>query len=401
MNVEIRNISEGEFEDFFRCFYIGVGSHASEENIRRTKDDGLQLNRTPSAFVNGKIVGTSCSVAREIAVPGGVLPTDAVRYVAVLPTHRRRGILTRMMRHQLGEIHARGSPLATLWASESGIYGRFGYGRACFAERWEIERQHTAIEHMPELNGEVAFLAPDEAKPVFAEVYDRVFPSRPGMFRRDENAWKQQLRDSESQQRGGLSAYFFAVYSRDGRTDGYVLYRINHTNNSVVVRELLSATDEAYAALWRFCFGVDLRIRTEADNRPVDDPLPWMLADPRRLQRTLGDSIWVRLVDVAAALEGRRYSRNDRLVIDVRDSFCDWNSARFDLDGGPDGARCRRTAKEADLVLSASDLASVYLGAVSFRTLHHAGRVVTEPEALRRADAMFATELQPWCGDHF
>ncbi len=271
---------------------------------------------------------------------------------------------------------------------------------ACFAERWEIERQHTSIEHMPALNGEVALLGPDEAKPVFAEVYDRVFPSRPGMMRRDERRWKQQLHDPDAH-RAGNSAYFFAVYRMDGRTDGYVLYRINRTSSSMVVRELISVTDEAYAALWRFCFGVDLMKHTESDNRPVDDPLPWMLADPRRLRRTPNDSIWVRLVDVEAALESRLYFRSDSLVIDVRDSFCDWNSARFELDGGPDGARCRRTNKEANMVLSASDLASVYLGGVRFRTLHSAGRVMAGPQALSTADAMFATELQPWCGDHF
>ena len=401
MDVDIRNIAEGEAEEFIRSCNIGFGSYATEEQIRWARDGGLRLDRTPCAFVDGKIVGTSYSLAQEIAVPGGVLPSAAVRFVAVQPTHRRRGIMTRMMRHQIDDIHERAEPIAALWASDSGIYDRFGYGRACFAESWEIERQHTAIEHMPQLKGEVTFLAPDEAKPVFAEVYDRVFPSRPGMIKRDENGWKHHLHDSEAQQRGGNTAYFFAVYSRDGRTDGYVLYRNNNTNHSLVVRELLSTTDEAYAALWRFCFDVDLRIRTEANNRPVDDPLPWMLAEPRRLQRTLSDSIWLRLVDVATALEGRLYSRSDRLVINVSDSFCDWNDARFELDGGPDGARCRRTSKEADLVLSASDLASVYLGAVRFRTLHHAGRVMAGPQALRRADAMFATELQPWCGDHF
>ena len=186
------------------------------------------------------------------------------------------------------------------------------------------------------------------------------------------------------------------AYESDGRVDGYVRYRTK--DGTLIVMELMSVTDAAHAALWRFSFDVDLMASTEAWARPVDDPLPWMLADPRRLKRTPMDGLWVRLVDVPGALSGRTYSVSGRVVLGVRDSFCAWNEGRYELEGGPEGARCRPTDAEPDVELSAADLAATYLGAVSFTTMSHAGRVEERTAgALRLADAMFATELKPWC----
>ena len=166
---------------------------------------------------------------------------------------------------------------------------------------------------------------------------------------------------------------------------------------TLIVMQLLAAANEAQASLWRFCFDIDLMASTEAWDRPPDDPLPWMLADPRRLKRSLEDGLWVRLVDVAAALSARRYAAQDRLVLEVRDRFCGWNDGRYELEGGPDGTVCRPTTAEPDIVLSAADLAATYLGTVAFTTLSHAGRVEERTQgALLRADAMFATQLQPW-----
>ena len=189
-----------------------------------------------------------------------------------------------------------------------------------------------------------------------------------------------------------------AVYERDGRPDGYVIYRTNIGEQRLRVYELMAATDEAHAALWQFCFSVDLMTTTEAGNRPVDDPLLWMLADPRLLRRSPSDGTWLRLVDVAAALSSRSYASEGRLRFDVQDPLCPWNQGRLELEAGPDGARCRSTAERPDLVLSAADLGAVYLGAVRFRTLAQAARVHEgTPGAISRADAMFVTQTQPWC----
>jgi len=185
------------------------------------------------------------------------------------------------------------------------------------------------------------------------------------------------------------------VHEADGHADGYAAYRIRE--RKVVVNKLISATDEAYTALWGYCFGVDLMTGVEARGRPVDDPLPWMLADPRQLKRSVHDQMWLRLVDVMAALSGRGYSEEGRLVIEVKDESCPWNQGRLELEGGRDGAECKATTAAPDLGLRASTLSTAYLGAVPMTTLARAGLVEEYTAgALARADRMLSTSVQPW-----
>ena len=409
MDVEVRSIRSDEYEPFIRAMKLGFGDHTTEDDIHQSKEKGFEPDRAIAAFHEGKIVGTTDSFHVEIAVPGHVLSSSAVQGVAVPPTHRRRGILSKLMRRQIDDLYGRGEPLAILHASESSIYGRYGFGRSIFVEEWSIDRQYTAIEHFPKLSGQVEMVGRDEANSMFAQVYDRVWLNRPGMIKRDKRLWEVRLRDQMGTKAGppekhreGDTAYFHAVYIRDDRPDGYVLYRVNHQNSKLYVNELIAATNEAEVALWSFCFGVDLRETVVAGNRPLDDPLQWILKDPRRLLRTVHDTLWLRLLNVREALAGRNYAQNGLLVLEIDDPFCPWNEARYELEGGPERSECRPTNGTADLRLSAADLASVYLGAVRFRTLFHAGRVqVRTPKTLAMADAMFATDLQPWCCDFF
>ena len=193
---------------------------------------------------------------------------------------------------------------------------------------------------------------------------------------------------------------FYAAYVDDGRIDGYVNYRTQRP--TVMVNELMAATREASAALWRFCFDLDLYERTEAVKRPVDDPMPWMLADQRRLQRSARDGLWVRVVDVRAALEQRGYAASDRMVLEVRDDFCDWNQGCFELEMSPEGASCRPTSASPDLAIDISGLASAYLGAASFATLVQAGLADEgTAEAVQRADRAFAVPHKPWTPYNF
>ena len=396
----MRPIAPDEVDAFIRARNRAFGAHTGEEDIQRTTPT-IEPQRALAVLDEGQIVGTTAARSLEMAVPGGSLPAAGIIHVSVQPTHRRRGIFARMTRRQLRDIHDGPEPIAILWAAESSIYGRFGFGMACFHENWSIERQHSAFANPLEQQGRVRFVEPHEARSLFPDVYRRVWPSRPGMIKRDTVHWDSRLRDTEHD-RGGASAFFHAVHEADDRVDGYVLYRINRGTRALVVHELIAATDEAYAALWQFCFGVDLITSTEAQLQPVDAPLLWMLSDPRRLRRTPGDGIWLRLVDVPAALSGRHYAEEDHLTIEVSDPACPWNEGRFELEAGPDGAECRLTRKEPDLRLSAADLAAIYLGAVRCRTLVHAGRVEAKtPASVSRANAMFTPELQPWCGDYF
>ena len=394
MDFDIRPIVEEEYEPWLKAIDVGFGSHTRDSDPPRLRPT-FKLDRTVAAFDDGRPVSGAHSYPLEMVAPGGSLVVAGVNAVAVQPTHRRRGILTGMMAHQLRDLHQRGEAVAVLFAAESVIYGRFGYGTATFYEGWTIDRQHTAFARPHEAEGRTAFVAPEEMRKVFPDVYRRATERRPGALQLPDYAWDQRAEDLEHH-RGETSASFHVVYERDGGVDGYVSYRIQGA--TVHVSELMSTSREAHAALFGYCFGIDLRSTVKAPNRPVDDALSWMLANPRGLLRSLHDGMYLRLVEVAKALSARDYSIEGRLVLEVRDSFCSWNEGRFELEAGPEGAECSPSSASPDVVLSASDLASVYLGTVPFTTLARAGRIEERTaNALRRADAMFATERAPWC----
>lgn len=311
-----------------------------------------------------------------------------------------------MMRRQINDIHEWGEPLAALFASESAIYGRFGYGVGTVHESWQIDRHHNAYAGKFESPGRIIFMDPEDVVEKLPEVYRRSTAGRPGVFPKPPHKWEEEAASPDAHEpqprvrgrgRGGL---FYATYELDGKIDGYAIYHSNRP--TIMVTELMATTREATAALWRFCFDLDLMSNTEAIKRPMDDPLPWMLLDPRRLQRTVRDGVWLRVVDARAALEQRNYAEAGRLTLEVRDDLCDWNNGQFELEGSADGATCRATDSSPDLSVAISGLASAYLGTVSFTTLSDAGLADEHtPGALHRADRMFAVQHQPWTPFNF
>ena len=393
MELEIRPIQTDEIDGFYRAIGWAFGAHSTEEQMALDRPFVVP-ERSVAVFDNGDVAAGALWLPLDMVVPGGTLSMAGVTGVAVQPTHRRRGLLTRMMERQLTELHEKGIPLAGLFASESVIYGRFGYGPASFHERWSIDRQHTAYVKPLEAMGRLSFVQPGHVKGVFPEIERRALAARPGSVKRPEAEWDILAADPEPA-RQGASAYFHVVYEENGQPDGYVTYRVK--DETVQVHHLMAATDNAHVELWQYCFGVDLRTTTTAWGRPVDDPLPWMLADPRRLKRERYDGLWLRLVDVAVALSGRNYAGNESLALGVEDSFCPWNDGTYELEASDGRVECRRSKKSPDLVLSSADLAATYLGTVAFSTLARAGRVEERtPGALDRADSLFAHRPRPW-----
>ncbi|MBC8279564.1 MAG: GNAT family N-acetyltransferase [Chloroflexi bacterium] len=395
--LDMRPVTSEEFATWLSAESRAHGNRLADdsEELRPHFD----LERTVAVFEEGQIVGGSHSRRVEMTLPGASTIISGVCNVSVQPTHTRRGVMTQMMKYQLDDFHDRGEPVAALFSSESIIYGRFGYGIGSLYERWKIERPHTAFIRPFECPGRVRFVDPADITKDLPEVFLRSTKDRPAMFQREPHHWQ---RDSQAHEHtlGGPGGLFYVAYEENGKVDGYATYR--NTGTTMVVNELMAATKEATAALWRFCFDVDRISTTEALKRPVDDPLPWMLADPRRLERSTRDGVWVRLVDVPAALKLRRYLQEDSLVIEVKDEICPWNQARFELTGSPEGASCRPTDSSPDLVLSVTHLASAYTGAVSFSTLAGAGLVEERTSgALLRADCMFASRYQPWSPHNF
>jgi predicted acetyltransferase len=409
MAITYRPITVDEMVPFFEADAFGFGHDfdPSEGSWMDQLRSYAELDRTTAAFEDGTIVGTAGIWSFDLTVPGATVPTAGTTWVSVRPTHRRRGVLTGMMRTHLDNIHARGEALAALWASESPIYGRFGYGLAAEGVEMKIDRAHSGLRHVVPFSGRTRLVTRDEALTTWPGVYERVRPGQPGMISRHEAWWsKRHLREPE-RPRAGFTKSFRVQYEEEGEALGYVRYRIGETfeagsaTSTLLVGELMAATDAAHSALWSYIFGVDLIGTIKMEWGRVDEPLLHMLEDPRRLVRRTQDTLFVRVVDVAKALAARRYAAAGRIVIDVEDAFCPWNSGRYLLEGGTEGARCTKTDAAAEVALDAETLGALYLGGTRFQAMARAGRVQGTPEALRRADAMFAWHPLPWIPEIF
>ncbi len=393
MGIVVRPITNDEFDSLSRSEALGFGHHASDEYVKIARSFA-ELDRTFGAFDGSDIVGSATTRTSEMTVPGGKLNLGFVDDVSVLPTHRRRGIMTQIMKAQMEQMRERGEPLAALTASESLIYERFGYGIATWANEWKIDRHHTEMKAPPNGAGALRFISPETAIEEWPKLHANVCENRVGMVRYGSGYWRAALWDSEEQRRGATE-YFHVAYYREGRVSGLCSYR--RRERTILVIFLLGEDAEVEAELWKYCFEIDLVSEIRAFNQPTDDPLAWRLNDPRRLQMSLQDHIWLRLVDVRSALAARNYAEPGNLALRVRDEFCPWNNGAYTLEGSRAGAECTRSGKEPQIELSAADLAAAYLGGVSFSTLARAGRVEEHAAgALAKADLMFRTERQPW-----
>jgi len=403
VDIQIRTIGEDEFEAFAQAVESGFSNRYRPAEIARERSVS-ELDRCHAAFDGNEIVGGASAASFTMTIPGGTMPVVGVIGVGVRPTHRRRGINTALMRAELDDMRERGEAVAALHASEGGIYGRYGYGRATYLASVSMDAERSGYVRGYEPRGRVRLLGRDEALPVMRAIYDRVWRTRPGMIELDETRFVWAIHDHHDD-----DPPWFAVHETDaGEPDAYAIYRVKDVWRADVprlelrARELMALTPQAYADMWRYLFDVDLVTTVRHHNRPVDEPLFLLLREPRRLRLTLRDGLYVRLVDVPAALTARGYATTGRVVFEVRERFCPWNEGRFALEAGPDGAVCEPTDSEPDLVCSVNDLGSTFLGGFTFRQLARAGQVrELTPGALEVADAMFASDPAPWCSVTF
>lgn len=406
--MEIRPITEAEFEPFARSAAASFGYDTPME-AREQVLAVFEMDRTLAVFDGDEIAGTGGIFSFDMTVPGGAaVPTAGVTWISVKPTHRRRGVLRQIMRRQLDDVRERGEPLTALWASESQIYGRFGYGLAAEGAELRIDRRHTELEFAPPPSGRTRLVDREAALAAWPAIYEQVLPTRAGMYTRHRAWWEHRIFRLLDQAPPGFSGQFLVQFEEDGGTPtGYLKYRRKMESEhgapsgTLLVTELVAATEAAYVGLWRYVFGVDLVTKIEAVHRPLDEPLWWMLHDPRRLVREPHDALWVRILDVPAALSARRYSVEGRLVFEVADEFCPWVAGRYELTGGPAGATCRPVTAEPGIRLGIAELGAVFLGGARFQALARAGRVAGDPAALCLADAMFAWDPLPWCPEVF
>ena len=334
------------------------------------------------------------------------MTVPGVTAVGVVPTHRRRGLLTKLMAAQLSAYRSRGFPLAILTASETVIYGRFGYGLAQSFQSVAIEASRARFAGPAPVAGAITLLDHDEAAKVLPDVHDRFRRLQPGELDRRPWWWDNHLADRVADRTGGGGRFYAVHESPRGEADGWVSYRIHSDwpaalpDARVQIYDLIGLDSSAAADLWRFVLNLDLVHEVQAYRRPLDDPLRWLLADPRRLRTNdVIDHLWVRIIDVCGALAARGYGVDDRLVLDIVGNEAG-TTGRFALDTGATSGACRpaRRGEKADLVLGLADLGAIYLGGVASTTLARAGRInELRSGALQVADRAFASPTAPFC----
>ncbi|NUK35875.1 GNAT family N-acetyltransferase, partial [Streptomyces lunaelactis] len=376
MTTELRVLRPSEWDDWYRKLILAFGGVDESPEERELWDSLTEHERSIGVWDGEECVGTAGAFSFRLSVPGGaVVPAAGVTMVSVAATHRRRGVLTSMMRRQLDDVRKWGEPLAVLTASEPAIYGRFGYGAATLQLRAEIDTARVRLA-VPEGTDDIRLrqVKPTDAGAECEAVYARLVAGRPGMLARRPGWERLPVLDAPAD-REGASPLQCVLAERGGEVVGYTLFRIKPSwdtagpNGTVILQDLQALDPAGCAALWRFLFGIDLTSKLRMLNRPVDDPWQHLVSDIRRCNVRLRDSLHVRLVEVGAALEARTYRTPVDVVMDVEDDFCPWNAGRWRLTGDAKGASCKRTEDDADLTLSVRELGAAYLGGISLSAL--------------------------------
>jgi predicted acetyltransferase len=399
--VEITTIEPGEVPAFHQTLaraFHGEWSREVQENAGRVTDP----DRSLVVRDGGRIVASTGSYARRLTVPGGELAVAAVTMVGVQASHRRRGLLRSLMRHQIDALHEVGEePIAALWAAETAIYTRFGYGLATMTAKLDVHSRQARLRSTPGLRADL--LAPAEAVPAMRQIHDAARAGWPGMLDRPGAWWEWRIADPE-ERRDGAGVLRAAVID----DAAYALYAVKEGWDrgrpafDVFVRELVATGAEARAAIWGYLLDLDLTHRLEYELAPADEPLLHMLTEAQSVQATLSEGLWVRLVDVPAALARRAYAAPFEVVLDVADEFCPWNAGRWALAWDGAAATCERTSAPADLELGCEELGAAYLGGTTLGRLARAGRVrELRAGALGAASRAFRGEQAPWCPEIF
>jgi predicted acetyltransferase len=405
MAFDIRPITADEVPAFRKTISRAFGDDpVDEDDADERFIEFFDLERTYVPFDGAEMVGVSGSFTFDVSLPGETAtPMGGLTVVAVKPTHRRRGLLNGMIKAHFEDCATRGEVVSGLWASESSIYGRYGYGVAAPVHDITIKAPAAGVPAAPD---EVRLITVDEAREVFPGIYDSVFTARPGRTSRSDVWWNErEFRDPPHWRRGASERRYLAAF-RDGRAVGYATYRQKGkwedsiADGSVTVIELLGVDSDARLSLWSLLCSIDLFPNVTAANQPPDLELPWQVANPRAIQRKELDGMYVRVLDVPGALEARRYATTDRITIEVIDAM-EIAGGTYELEGAPDGASCSASKQTASVTLDVATLSALYLGADLADRLARAGRIEGSPEAIARFGAMLRSPIAPNCPEVF
>ncbi|CAL9477636.1 GNAT family N-acetyltransferase [Streptomyces sp. DH-12] len=413
-DIDVRPIDESEFADWNRAMNIGfLREPTTPEEVLDARRAQFTPGRSVGAFDGGRCVATFRSFAQELTVVGGaVVPADAVTNVTVSPTHRRRGLLTRMMAQDLAAAKERGDVVATLIAAEYPIYGRYGFGPATWTTEWTVDVPRAGLDPRwagPEDGGRIDLVDAEDVRKHGPELHERLRRSQPGAVSRDELWWRTTTGAVRSHATFH-EPYYVIHRSAGGEVEGMAAYTTDgkwgdgkQPLNTVQVKWLTGVTPAAERALWRYLCSIDWVVAVRTGYRAPDDLLPHFLPDPRAAAvTTQADWLWVRILDVVRALEARTYGAAGPLVLEVADAG-GLAGGRYRLEASADGAgTCAPTTEDPDLSLDVADLATLWLGDESAVRLAALGRVREgRAGAARQADALLRTSRRPWCPDIF
>ena len=396
VTLDIRTLAPTDVEPALGLLEQAFGGAAHPDDTA-AEVSVVDPSRFYAAYDDERAVATAGSFDLSMTVPGGPLPVAGVTWVGVLPPHRRRGVLEALMTRQLADLHAAGTAVAALWATEAAIYGRYGYAPAAWMLNLTLPRG--AAFRSPVEPGPLRLV--DPGCPEVREVYAAVAAGTAGWPARDDAWWGFRLHDPQHRRDGGSPLQCVLT------DDGYALYSTVMRwqdalpAGTVRVRELAAATPAAAARLWRYLLDLDLVREVQVFAAAPDDRLLMdLLAEPRVAAARLRDCLHVRLVDVAAALAGRRYAADVDVVLEVApDRHCPWNTGRWRLVGGRDGATCAPTSDEPDLEVTVQDLGAAYLGGTPLRTRPVVER--TGGQLSRASTAFGPLDGAPWCPQVF
>lgn len=384
-----------------------VFADAVEDEDVQAERSVVEFDRSLAAFDGDRMVGCLGAYTFDMSVPGGQAPVAGTTWVGVAPTHRRRGILRRMMQRHLSDVAERGESLAALWASEPAIYGRFGYGQSICAQSLTIgvEGDVAWQDTAPNPAAQIRLVPLDQAWTVLEPIYQVCRTRRAGMHARSQAWWYFQALNIRKNARGGANNKLVAIAQIDGQDAAYAIYGLSEgewsggrPDNIVKVMEVAGVDAAAEAAMWRYLCSHDLVATVEAPRRPVDDTLPLLLSNSRRVQRRISDALHVRVIDVASALRHRSYADSAGFTMEVVDDLFPANDGTWQVEVAPEGVSVQAVdATSVDLRMPITTLGAFYMGDLSLRRLAAAGMVeVVNPAVVSSIDAAFRAEEAGW-----
>lgn len=404
MDFLLRAITDDEVPTFRSVLAMGFGGDAADEGEARFRDL-MPLERTVAAFDAGQLVSTLGDFPLALTVPGGrQLRMAGTTMVAVRATHRRRGILRAMMRQHLDNAVERSEPIAGLWASEPDIYGRFGFGQAAESHEIKLDARRTTVAEADET---VSFtmVSSDELSEVVAPFWRSQEMTRTGFIDREGARWDS-IADDPASRREGKSALRHVVARRSGSVVGYLAYRQSGDwddgvpNGTITVIDLVGADADAHRSLWHYATHIDLFPKVHFWNAPADDSVAVEASDPRAVRRLVTDTLYVRLLDLHAALTGRSYEADGEIVIDVADDM-NYAAEKVTLRVRDGEATVTRSDLPPDVSLDVRELSALYLGRLCANSYASIGRIDGSTESIRLLGQMFGTARAPWCPEMF